>query len=675
MSNKKIDKYIARSDLKDLSSSSFLIAKDHNRKFINQKLEEYQDYFNHIYDGIDNNIILDQEQRIAILTDEDYMMIIAGAGSGKTTTIAAKVKYLVDKIGINEQEILVLSYTNKAVNELKRIINDSFNIKAKVTTFHKLAYSYLKDEKIKLLASTNHIIDQYINYLINEKREVINTLLKFYNNYFSLSPLFLKLIENKKFKNLVLFYQSKKTLRGEYVINYQDSIIANLLYINNISYEYHYKLFRSHFIVDINKQKYYIYILKNNNIIDKINVNLLSDSSIIKIIIPSDIINNYEEIINEFKRYNLISNDITIEDCYQKIIKIDRKKYDQFVNFCDQFLKMLKNTKNKITIKEEYDERTIIFLKFIKNLSIYYQNYLETNNILDFDDLIIKAEQNITNISKPYKYIIVDEYQDISVSRFNFIKKLVDFNKAKLIVIGDDWQTIFSFAGSELNLFLKFKEQMTYAEELKITNTYRNSQELINIAGQFIMQNQKQIKKKLLSKKKKIYPVKIIIYNNFIDALKKVIDHIINEYGITKNILLLGRYQFDFRNVINNKYFERMADDKLKYKKNPKVAISYLTVHKAKGLGFDNVIIINGNKGIYGFPSLVKNDPIMSIIDNNNEQQSMEEERRLFYVSLTRSKNEVYILSEKQKVSPFIEEIKKYENVKVQIINKYSKYI
>lgn len=675
MSNKKIDKYIARSDLKDLSSSSFLIAKDHNRKFINQKLEEYQDYFNHIYDGIDNNIILDQEQRIAILTDEDYMMIIAGAGSGKTTTIAAKVKYLVDKIGINEQEILVLSYTNKAVNELKRIINDSFNIKAKVTTFHKLAYSYLKDEKIKLLASTNHIIDQYINYLINEKREVINTLLKFYNNYFSLSPLFLKLIENKKFKNLVLFYQSKKTLRGEYVINYQDSIIANLLYINGISYEYRCKLFRSYFIVDINKQKYYIYILKNNNIIDKINVNLLSDSSIIKIIIPSDIINNYEEIINEFKRYNLISNDITIEDCYQKIIKIDRKKYDQFVNFCDQFLKMLKNTKNKITIKEEYDERTIIFLKFIKNLSIYYQNYLETNNILDFDDLIIKAEQNITNISKPYKYIIVDEYQDISVSRFNFIKKLVDFNKAKLIVIGDDWQTIFSFAGSELNLFLKFKEQMTYAEELKITNTYRNSQELINIAGQFIMQNQKQIKKKLLSKKKKIYPVKIIIYNNFIDALKKVIDHIINEYGITKNILLLGRYQFDFRNVINNKYFERMADDKLKYKKNPKVAISYLTVHKAKGLGFDNVIIINGNKGIYGFPSLVKNDPIMSIIDNNNEQQSMEEERRLFYVSLTRSKNEVYILSEKQKVSPFIEEIKKYENVKVQIINKYSKYI
>ncbi len=674
----EINKYLSRNDLKEknLDESSFLLVEEHNQKFIALKLKEYKDYFDHIYDNIDSNILLDQEQRIAILNDEDYMMIIAGAGSGKTTTIAAKVKYLVDKLGIDEQQILVLSYTNKAVDELKRIINTNFNIKANITTFHKLAYSCLKDDHIELISNSKFIIDKYLMNVINENKEIAKQLVKFYNNYFSISPLFLKMIENNKLKRIIMAYQTKKTIKGEYLSSYQETIIANLLYLNNIPYKYHHKIFTSYFTFNINKQEYYIFVLKNNSAYNNVVVNFFNDDQAYKIIMHSDIEDNYEEIIKELKKSHIIKDGFSLNECYKKIIKVDKNKYESFTSFCDQFLKLTKNIDKDIwKINKEYDDRTNMFLKIINEIDVYYQSYLKENNCLDFDDLIIKAEQNMTDNPIKYKYVIVDEYQDISVTRFSFIKKIVEMNNSKLIVIGDDWQTIFSFAGSQLNLFLEFKEQMSYATELKITNTYRNSQELINIAGEFIMRNNKQIKKRLLSGKKKDYPVKILIYNNINDALEEAIDHIISHYGINKNILLLGRYQFDFNNIISNKNFHKINEEQLLYKKSNQLLLYYLTIHKSKGLGFDNVIIVNGNNGIYGFPSLIKNDPIMKIINKDIDEQNKEEERRLFYVALTRSKNDVYILCQKHTISPFVEEIQEYSNVETKIINKYSKYL
>lgn len=94
-----------------------------------------------------------------------------------------------------------------------------------------------------------------------------------------------------------------------------------------------------------------------------------------------------------------------------------------------------------------------------------------------------------------YKYIIVDEYQDISRQRYNLIKELSQLCNAKIVAVGDDWQSIYAFSGSILPLFTRFCEAVGYGQELKITRTYRNAQEIIDIAGTFVQKNSAQIKR------------------------------------------------------------------------------------------------------------------------------------------------------------------------------------
>lgn len=138
-----ISKYLYESVRDELNLSNFDIVK-YNDAILESEYNRYKDYFLNMYKGIDNNVVLDKEQIKAILADEKYSLIIAGAGTGKTTTMASKVKYLVDIKHINPSKILVMSYTKKATEELESRILGDFNIPAKVTTFHSLGYMYIR---------------------------------------------------------------------------------------------------------------------------------------------------------------------------------------------------------------------------------------------------------------------------------------------------------------------------------------------------------------------------------------------------------------------------------------------------------------------------------------------------------------------------------------------------
>ena len=256
-----------------------------------------------------------------------------------------------------------------------------------------------------------------------------------------------------------------------------------------------------------------------------------------------------------------------------------------------------------------------------------------------------------------YKYIIIDEYQDISYQRFLLIKKISDTSNSKIIAVGDDFQAIYSFSGSEVNLFLDFKKILGYCSLSFITNTYRNSKELIDIAGSFVMQDKSQIKKELNSSKHLKYPIILVKYKNCITKLNYCISKIVEEYP-NKNILILGRYNFDI-NPYLGKYF-KLENNKVKSLLYPNLDITFLSVHSSKGLGYDNVIILNCNSLVYGFPSNVKTDDLLNLISIKSD---ILEERRLFYVALTRTKNKVYILYDEKYKSPFVSEIEKYKNV------------
>ena len=242
---------------------------------------KYKDYFDNMYKGIDDNIHLDKEQIKAILADEDYSLIIAGAGTGKTTTMASKVKYLVDIKGVNPSKIAVMSFTKKATQELEnRIIND-FNIPAYVTTFHSLGLAYIreifKDRKCYVvdLEEKNEIFIEYFKEKIFPFKEKVKELMKIFSSFninkpWIFSNYFKENYEKydnfddyfnfyKKYKinevtNLKKFVEDFiekeinnddyiRTIKGEIVKSKGEAIIANFLYRNGIDYRYE-KIYR-----------------------------------------------------------------------------------------------------------------------------------------------------------------------------------------------------------------------------------------------------------------------------------------------------------------------------------------------------------------------------------------------------------------------------------------------
>lgn len=305
----------------------------------------------------------------------------------------------------------------------------------------------------------------------------------------------------------------------------------------------------------------------------------------------------------------------------------------------DEFLKMTKD-KDIISI--------IIDIYFL------YEQELESTRTIDFNDMIYKATEYVKNNNiANYKYIIVDEYQDTSYLRYLFLKEIINKTGAKIICVGDDYQSIYRFNGCNLNMFLDFKKYFGYTKILKINNTYRNSQQLINAAGSFIMKNKRQMYKKLKSSKSISKPIKIMYGNN----LKKLLDIVLKKY---KNILILGRNNFDI-----DKYFNLTKDGCIKYNK---VDIKYLTIHGSKGLEEDCVIIINLKDDILGIPNKIKDDKILKYVNNNIDIFPYEEERRLFYVALTRTKNEVYLLVDRNKPSIFVKELIKNNSKYIEYI-------
>lgn len=284
-----------------------------------------------------------------------------------------------------------------------------------------------------------------------------------------------------------------------------------------------------------------------------------------------------------------------------------------------------------------------------------------------------------------FKYIIVDEYQDISRQRFDLTKALSEVTDAKIIAVGDDWQSIYAFSGSDITLFTKFSEKMGYAKMLKIVKTYRNSQEVIDIAGNFIQKNSEQIRKRLLSPKNITDPVIIYTYDSTAKgrkgdrrsgsnyavahavetALTQLIMYKKQEGRQPGTILLLGRYAFDGDHLEKSGLFEFVrGGSKIKSVKYPKLDITFMTAHSSKGLGYDDVIIVNGKNETYGFPSKIEDDPVLAFVIKGDRSIDYAEERRLFYVAMTRTKNRVFFVAPEQNPSEFLLELKKdYKNV------------
>ena len=475
-------------------------------------------------------IILDKYQKKVIKNKSKNLLVIAGAGSGKTLTIIYKIKHLVNK-GVNPNEILCITFTKAAANSLQtKLLKE--NIMLKVKTFHSLGYEIIKKNKYVQLVKNNVLDDIIMNYL--NKYHDLNTLIN---------------------ANFIEFGKGNSTI-------IKTSILKNTSYITYLK----------------DTVKTFINLFKSNN-------------------------------------YNLSS----------------------FNHFFNQNKK--ENSKRK-----EYRHKK--FLNLVKKIYINYQEYLETYNQIDFNDMINQATDIIYKEGiYPYKYIIIDEYQDTSLSKCLLIKAIQNKTKASLIAVGDDWQSIYHFTGSNIEIFTNFKKYFPKSKIIKLKKTYRNSTQLVKVTKKFIMKNPNQISKTISSNKRSKKPIHIYYYRNLIKEWNNITKQ------INTQTLILGRNNNDINNLFLNKY------------------MNYMTIHKSKGLQAQNVIIINLENKVTGIPSKIQNSEYLMYVSSKEDEYMYSEERRLFYVALTRTENTVTLLVNKDNPSIFVSELLKDSSKYIKIIN------
>ena len=721
----------------------------HNEEFVSKTMVSEKGYLDNILKAVDPAISLDEDQRRVVLTDEDYCLVIAGAGAGKTTTVAAKVKYLVDRRGIKPSQILVVSFTNKAVNELKEKIRGALGIECPIATFHSTGNAVIHvnapEEKLNIVDNSRlyFVLRDYFRGSIMQNESVVNKLIMFFASYFDapyegddFNAFFNNIAKAnfstmrsdlEDFKCKVIDARTKKsvTIQNEVLRSHQEVEIANFLYLNNIDYDYEpiyqynithaRKPYTPDFIIHQDSRSAYIehfgisesgendryspeeldrYKEAVNN---KVRLHRQHGTTLIYTF------SSYKDrkpllahLRNELEAKGFVLRPRSNKEVMEMLVAGEENRYvRKLINLICRFISNFKvNGYTEDEFNRMYHStqnvRSRLFLDICNDCYLEYERWLKENKAVDFEDMINESARILKEVKEmkqklDFKYIIVDEYQDISRQRFDLTKALSEVTDAKIIAVGDDWQSIYAFSGSDITLFTKFAEKMGYAKMLKIVRTYRNSQDVIDIAGNFIQRNSEQIPKQLISPKRIEDPVLIYTYDSTYKArdgnrrsganyalasagetaLGQLLEYKKKENKEPGPILLLGRFGFDGDHLERSGLFEYInRGNKIKSVNYPKLDITFMTAHSSKGLGYDDVIIVNGKNETYGFPSKIEDDPVLAFVIKGDRSINYAEERRLFYVAMTRTKNRVFFIAPEQNPSEFLLELKRdYKNV------------
>ena len=620
-------------------------------------------------------------------------------------------------MNIKPEEILLLSFTKKSASDMKRRVESEIGQNMECYTFHKLGLDIIKKELpgISVYEGNFHkFIEEQIKELIKDEKyleELINLIVD--HNYLGKDEFS---FETKSEYNDYLKINPLITIRGEEVKSFGELEIANYLFTNNINYEYEkqYKYITSNeeyiqYKPDFYLPDYDIYIEYfgidgegnvpdyfesrhgkspkkeyNDGIRWKKNIHKINKTKLVDIYY-------YEKKNGELKtqlekqliKNNVILNPMTNNSIFKYVEKSNKGILSNVAASFGTVINLIKSNNyliDDLRIRSDYDkyrDNIIITLDLIEPILNKYEDYLNENKEIDFNDMINTATSACLsrNYISKYKYVIVDEFQDISNSRYKLLQALRDTQDYKLYCVGDDFQSIYRFSGSDIGIFTNFEKYFGPVQINIIEKTHRFSNRLATISGYFIMKNPNQIKKELKGTYSIDFPLsKIEGYTrkNTLKFFEEKLDYLEKN----SSVLFLGRYNFDIDPIKENNNFILSFDRKneifkVVYKKRKDLKIEFMTIHKSKGLEADYVVLLNTKKDRMGFPSKIMDLPITRLLLDNSDDFPYSEERRLFYVALTRARKKVYMLVEQENKSMFISELENSYNNEFQE-DKYS---
>ncbi len=298
-------------------------------------------------------------------------------------------------------------------------------------------------------------------------------------------------------------------------------------------------------------------------------------------------------------------------------------------------------------------------LLLLHPLHTAYRTLLQSRDEIDFDDMIARALHYVEQgrFASPWRHILVDEFQDISTVRARLVRALRDaVPGAALFAVGDDWQSIYRFAGSDVGLTTGFADFFGKASIMALEQTFRFNSSISDVASRFVLRNPAQLPKQLQSQTRVTDAAISLLSHRSREpatdpaALERALEALSQRNGHqhSASVLIMARNRFSLPDTRRLDQLQQRFGQ---------LQLECRTLHAAKGHEADFAIILGLESGKYGFPSGRNQDPLLEALLPGGETFPHAEERRLFYVALTRARHRVYLLYNSTAPSVFITEL------------------
>lgn len=623
---------------------------------------------------------LTDEQARAIATDADATLVLAGAGTGKTAVVIGKIAHLVRNQGIAPDTILALAFNRKAAMEIReRLPNDLKG--ANVSTFHSFSLKVISGcgtaPSISKVAQDDFAYGKAIDNILNKMKtdQVLSrTILDFLGN----SPA--AYMEQFDFTTQAEYEQyirdnELRTFNGELVKSFEELTIANFLCQNGIRYQYEARyehdtatsnyrqyepdfylpdhgIYIEHFALNRDGRpprgwtgyaegvawKRALHAQHGTELLETYSWQHRDDS----------LLSNLEEQLRDRGvGFHPAATEDLVDQLSDEKLSVLSRLLGTFLHHVksanlsdDEVQKRISNAKDR--------RRARRFAQLFNHTKGEYERLLHEEQAIDFHDLINQAAELIRTQqwTNPYEYVLIDEFQDISDGRMALASAL---NKPGLayFLVGDDWQSIYRFAGSRVGLIHECDQHLGHTRRVNLSRTFRFGDAILKPSSAFVQRNPEQTKRALIANQPSSHGITVIATDHPEDGVNTAFRSIRDADDTGRgSVLVLGRFQSS-----------RAAFGLPGSPRNSRVEFS--TIHSAKGREADHVIILDLADARYGFPCLVVDDPLLDLVapPTHGESYPYAEERRLFYVALTRARKSAYLIADRTQPSPFVREL------------------
>lgn len=661
-----------------------------NKEFVASELVRSRQLF----DRIEVRPLTD-EQRRAVVVDERRNLVVAAAGSGKTAVIVAKAGWLVQRRYRKPSELLLLAFARDARDEMEErvrarlgnVIGPSLTVR----TFHSLGMAIIgeadgKRPTLASVAESDRALFKLVKAILADllaDRELSKIVREWFQDWFA------PYRSEHEFKSWGEYYDyirkyDIRSLNGETVRSFEECEIANFLYLNGVSYKYEAPY--EHDLATSEKRQYKpdFYLPEHGVYIEHFGINAAGNTA--PFVDRKEYLRDMEwkrEIHAKFGtilietfshehadgrlvrslEQKLVSHGVKLAPIRREnvfTVLQEQGRIDSFTLLVATFLQHFKGSRLTLSdiaeraLAHHDRKRAQAFLAVFGPILERYRETLSHAGEIDFHDMINRATDLVEagSYRSPFRYILVDEFQDISPSRARLLKALLHSSPgAQLFAVGDDWQAIFRFGGADIAVMREFGDHFGEFERIDLETTFRCSDRIASVATDFVLRNPAQIRKAVRAIRSADGPAVHVglAGQESQSLLKEALDRIAEDargHDGTSEVLLLGRYRH-----------QQPPDMGALPKQYPGLHFSWKTVHGSKGLEADYAVVLGLRAGKYGFPAEITDDPLLDLVLAAPEAHPNAEERRLLYVAITRARRQVFLLADGRTPSAFASEL------------------